>query len=349
MQNNFGYFLKERRLEKNLTQKQLAVKLFVSESAVSKWEKGNSHPDITLLPKLSEILGVSEHELITSSIDNRAREDKRQAKKWRALSLTWSLFFYIAYGIALLTCFIVNLAVEGTLSWFFIVVSALLLSATFTVIPKFIKRYRLMLIPLSMYLSLCLLLGVLAIYTHGAWFFVATMSVLLGLTTLFSPIYLCKYNIFSKLKKYTDFISVAVDFIVLNALLIIINSYTNGTWYFNLALPIASGVYLILNLFLCVRFLRINKLLKTSIILFASVIFFYLPPLFLKVSSQGLQKEIDDINILKANFTVWDLETIDNNVHLIVCLTAIFIVICFFVAGLLKNKLKKKKESHHFP
>ena len=40
MQNNFGDFLKRKRLEKNLTQKQLAMELFVSESAVSKWEKG---------------------------------------------------------------------------------------------------------------------------------------------------------------------------------------------------------------------------------------------------------------------------------------------------------------------
>ena len=342
MQNNFGNFLKAKRLEKNLTQKQLAKELFISESSISKWEKGVAHPDITLLPKLSEILGVSEHELITASVDNQAREDKKQARKWRALSLTWSLFFYIAYGIAILTCFIVNLAVEGTLSWFYIVVSALLLSATFTSIPKFIKKYRLILIPLSMYLALCLLLGVCAIYTNGTWFLVAIVSVLLGLTIIFFPIYLCKYKVFSKLVKYADFVSVAVDFIVLNLLLIIINCYANGSWYFNLALPIASATYLILNLFLCVRFLGLNKLLKTSIILFVSVIIMYVPPLFLKVNNVGLQKEIDDANVLKANFAVWNLETVDNNVHLIMCLTAIFVAICFLVAGLLKNKLEKK-------
>ncbi len=39
--------------------KELAKALFVSESAISKWEKGVSYPDITLLPKLSKILGVS--------------------------------------------------------------------------------------------------------------------------------------------------------------------------------------------------------------------------------------------------------------------------------------------------
>ena len=54
MENSFGEFLRQQRLKNNLTQKQLAQLLFVSESAVSKWEKDVAHPDITLLPKLVE-------------------------------------------------------------------------------------------------------------------------------------------------------------------------------------------------------------------------------------------------------------------------------------------------------
>ena len=38
MENSFGEFLKQKRQEKNLTQKELAKALFVTESAVSKWE-----------------------------------------------------------------------------------------------------------------------------------------------------------------------------------------------------------------------------------------------------------------------------------------------------------------------
>ena len=80
MTNSFGTFLKQKRQEKNLTQKELSKLLYVSESAVSKWEKDVAHPDITLLPTLSKILGVSEHELITASIDEKSREEKVQAK-----------------------------------------------------------------------------------------------------------------------------------------------------------------------------------------------------------------------------------------------------------------------------
>ena len=76
MSSSFGDFFKQARQNKNLTQKQIAEMVFVSESAVSKWEKGISHPDITLLPKLAEILGVTEHELITASVDNQLRKEK---------------------------------------------------------------------------------------------------------------------------------------------------------------------------------------------------------------------------------------------------------------------------------
>ena len=192
MENDFGKFLKQKRQEKSLTQKDLAKKLFVSESAVSKWEKNIAHPDITLLPTLSEILGVTEHELITASIDKQSRVEKVQAKKWRTLSFSWSLFFCIFYVIALIPCFICDLAINKGLTWFWIVLSALVLAFTFINLPKFIKKYKLILLPLSMFLSLCLLLGVCCLYTGGNWFWVASLSVLLGVVIIFTPIYFSK-------------------------------------------------------------------------------------------------------------------------------------------------------------
>jgi transcriptional regulator with XRE-family HTH domain len=47
------------RKQEGLTQATLAEKLNISFQAVSKWESGQSSPDITLLPELSEIFGVS--------------------------------------------------------------------------------------------------------------------------------------------------------------------------------------------------------------------------------------------------------------------------------------------------
>lgn len=56
---SLGKRIAERRKKKSLTQDQLAEALGVSSQAVSKWENDISCPDISLLPKLSDILGIS--------------------------------------------------------------------------------------------------------------------------------------------------------------------------------------------------------------------------------------------------------------------------------------------------
>jgi len=352
MENSFGSFLKQKRQEKNITQKELAKILFVTESAVSKWEKDVAHPDITLLPKLSEVLGVTEHELITASIDKKSREEKVQAKKWRAFSFYWSLFFYISYAAALIPCFICNLAINKSLTWFWIVLSALLLAFTFTNLPKLIRKHKLILVPLSMYLAMCLLLGVCCIYTHGNWFWIPTLSVLLGLIIIFTPIYISKLKPFEKIKKFYDFISVGIDFIALNILLIVVdiftvtNGHANNHWFLKIALPITLISYCFLNILLCVRFLKTNKLIKTSIILFLIDLLYLIPP-FLKFKNPELQKELaHNTNIFKANFSNWVSDaTIDCNIHCIIALTLIGLSVIFVISGLLLRNLRKNKSS----
>lgn len=60
----FGAFVAQLRKEKGLMQKELAEKLYVSDKAVSKWERGLSIPDVTLLVPLAEILGITVTELL---------------------------------------------------------------------------------------------------------------------------------------------------------------------------------------------------------------------------------------------------------------------------------------------
>ena len=49
----FGEYIRERRRAMGLTQREFAEKLYVTESAVSKWERGMSYPDVTLLRRQS--------------------------------------------------------------------------------------------------------------------------------------------------------------------------------------------------------------------------------------------------------------------------------------------------------
>ena len=60
----FGAFVAQLRKEKGITQKELAQKVYVSDKAVSKWERGLSMPDITLLIPLAQALGITVTELL---------------------------------------------------------------------------------------------------------------------------------------------------------------------------------------------------------------------------------------------------------------------------------------------
>ena len=53
-----GNKIAEARKKINISQAQLAQRLFISSQAVGKWERGESMPDIITFNRLAEILGV---------------------------------------------------------------------------------------------------------------------------------------------------------------------------------------------------------------------------------------------------------------------------------------------------
>ena len=66
-----GKKIKQLRFKASLTQEQLAESVGVSAQAVSKWENSVAMPDITLLPQLAEIFGVSIDDLFDLSVEQR--------------------------------------------------------------------------------------------------------------------------------------------------------------------------------------------------------------------------------------------------------------------------------------
>ena len=60
-----GNLIRQLRKAKGMTQKELADKLFITDRAVSKWERGLCAPDISLLEPLSEILEVKITDIIS--------------------------------------------------------------------------------------------------------------------------------------------------------------------------------------------------------------------------------------------------------------------------------------------
>lgn len=64
MELMIGEKLKKLRRSKDLTQEEVAAHLGISYQAISKWERGDGYPDITMLPALANYFGVTVDELI---------------------------------------------------------------------------------------------------------------------------------------------------------------------------------------------------------------------------------------------------------------------------------------------
>lgn len=66
-QVKIGRFIKAERKEKNLTQREVAQRLGISEKTVSKWETGNGLPEVSLMKPLCDLLGISLNELFSGT------------------------------------------------------------------------------------------------------------------------------------------------------------------------------------------------------------------------------------------------------------------------------------------
>ena len=75
-----GKLIKELRTEKNLTQQELASRLKVSSTAVSKWENGKNLPDISMLEPLAETLGVPIYDIVKGKSPAQKEETEMAAE-----------------------------------------------------------------------------------------------------------------------------------------------------------------------------------------------------------------------------------------------------------------------------
>lgn len=113
-----GALVAARRKELNLTQKELAEKLHISDRTVSKWERGAGFPDISLLEPLADALGLSVLDLIQGARQEQAvtevtvrhvvhsiglhvkKTTRRQIVTWAAEAFLLTLSAFLLFGIA---------------------------------------------------------------------------------------------------------------------------------------------------------------------------------------------------------------------------------------------------------
>ncbi len=89
---------KLRKLE-NITQAELAQKLNYSDKAVSKWERGESLPDVIVLKEIAELFGVTVDYLLCEHKEDKMARDKHRKKNINKLIITLlacSLVWFLA-------------------------------------------------------------------------------------------------------------------------------------------------------------------------------------------------------------------------------------------------------------
>ena len=80
-QIKIGRFIAERRKKVNLTQMQLAEKFNITDRAVSKWERGKSLPDASLMLRLCEILHITVNDLLHGEVVSMENYNKEMEEK----------------------------------------------------------------------------------------------------------------------------------------------------------------------------------------------------------------------------------------------------------------------------
>lgn len=322
----FGSFIKAKRLEKNYSQKDLAELLFVTEGAVSKWERGISYPDITLVSDICSALDISEHEFITASTDTETRKIKQEAKIFRRIRGAWIWSPTVLYATALVVCFICNLAIGHTLSWFFIVLSSLMCAYSF--IPTFtwlFKTKKFLVFTVTTYLSIVFLLFICAVYTNGMyWLLTACIGVLMGYVLVFLPAILSK----TKLSSYKFVISFSVLFVLTVLLLLAVNIWNS----FSIVRAILMTAYGFSPLVFCavVCLFDFDGFIKTGIctLFTTAIVYFtnYVAGLLFGVN--GNQYQVD--------FNNWEQCT-NGNIFLIFLIVFSLIGIALVVTGISRS------------
>ncbi len=192
----FGEYIRERRKELGMTQKEFSEKLYVTESAVSKWERGMSYPDITLLLDICTALDVTEHELLTASVDTQKRAAERMAEKYQRLTRSFCVFMCIILGGVLLGFGIA--AIVNHDLWFLpIAAASVMIAASLTLLPFLLAR-RAEWEPYKWAVSLASMVGsvelliLLCCLRSGSmeWFPMVALCILFGSSLLMLPVFL---------------------------------------------------------------------------------------------------------------------------------------------------------------
>ncbi|MEB4614783.1 helix-turn-helix domain-containing protein [Leucobacter sp. M11] len=336
--HDFGRFVSERRRAAGLTQRELAARLHVTESAVSKWERGLSYPDITVVPVLAHELGTSSDELIGASenlAERHAKRDARVYRRWRA-GLLWTTG--IGYSLAVLTAFIVNLSVQHTLSWFWIVLSAVALAFSLTTLPALRGPWltgarRGWIVFGCALLSLCALLVVIALLTGpGPWLPLALASVLLAVVLVGTPFALRSVAVPTGTRRHGTLLSLGIGTLALIAFLFVVLSTIGRPELFvrPTLLLVAIGTTPVWLGALLIRYLPVSDLFRAALVAALAALTAWLASPLVSLALG----ETPEQRLRHVDLTTWNTVTMSGNIQVVITLGLGLIAVVLAVAGI---------------
>ncbi len=149
-----GDFISTLRKNRNLTQKDLADQLGITDKAVSKWERGAGYPDIGMLRPLADILGTTVNELLDGEASERLEQThtndlvnaleyagKVITMKENRLGKILAAIITISLMIAVFTCVLIDVLINHSLTWSSIVTVGCVFS-WFLLIPPLVYKGR---------------------------------------------------------------------------------------------------------------------------------------------------------------------------------------------------------------
>ncbi len=157
-----GRFIAELRREKGMTQKELAEKLNVTDKAVSKWERGAGYPEVTMLPELGGLLGISVSELLLGERNSRTETEKQmerlkpdnivndtieyveQTRVYNSIKIKRIALVSITFALltAIFVCLLCNYVIDKTFNWSLYVVGSTVTAWLVTAPLLTMKRHR---------------------------------------------------------------------------------------------------------------------------------------------------------------------------------------------------------------
>lgn len=237
------------------------------DNACSDASKNIVEEHIKECPACKEILDKLKDETVEQII-NIEKEDVigSQSRFFKRKSAVTGSIIAAVFALPILICLIVNLATGHGLTWFFIVMAAMMIPTSLFVVPLIVPENRMFYTMCSFTVSVIMLLAVCCLYSRGTWFLTAASSVLFGLTVCFAPFIACRRPVKEYLKNFKGLAIMGSYTLTFFLMMICIGLTVRTAEYFRLAFGISVPLVMVAwIIFLTIRYLPVNGLAKTGI------------------------------------------------------------------------------------